>query len=51
MVGKTFPIMGNTSHLSEEGCNLFRYNTDDNDKTDVNLRSQLNTMIDFGYVK
>ena len=51
MVGKTFPILGNTSHLSEEGCNLFRYNVDENDKTDVNLRSQLNTMIDLGYVK
>jgi hypothetical protein len=52
MVGKTFPIMGNTSHLSEEGCNLFRYNIDDNDNNiGINLRSQLNIMIDLGYVK
>jgi len=50
MVGKMFPIIGYTNHISEEGCNLFRYNVDANDKTDFNLRGQLNTMIESSYI-
>jgi hypothetical protein len=51
IVGKSFPILGHTSHLSEEGCNLFRYNVDKNDNTDLNLRSQLNNIIESSYIK
>lgn len=50
LVGKSFPILGNTSHLSEEGCNLFRYQPRENDNLDENLAA-LNLMIELGYVK
>jgi hypothetical protein len=44
-VGKSFPILGNTEHERNEGCNIFRSENDDDNSR------ELYKFIDIGYEK
>jgi glycosyltransferase involved in cell wall biosynthesis len=44
-VGRSFPIMGSTQHLTDEGCNINRTNREDDNS------SEIYKFIDSGYLK